>query len=430
MHTIQTTFDAASSVSALYDIVLSSYTAEVVTLCSAIRDTYLADVYAELSTAIGTRNDTLARSFAEKTQLTTADYYIYSAFMELATDPMLAVMSGTDPLGTYIGYALTVRNMFPYADDLYEMLQNVSVEVIISDPDCGVSGVAVAGVAGFAILKSNYARFSTAFTIDETAPDAAYKLETVEQFAAAVSALALDLARGNVVIPSMVYGMFAIETHRQSAIPAQCNNDVRRCIMNAFSVSHYATPYIFAFAEFEPYSGVVVSSSLSAPYSRGLENGTDKDTWVVVQSAKRFNFDIPTKSDFRMVQVQHALEANLADSRAFGAFSNALRTYPFRTAFTAFLLTADSLEEKAMLQKCTSIRDSAKVVVSCADPPEPTNWAVVVISLILTLGIVFIWGFGIRFARAYDRGDVAAPPVPIKEKAEEAPLKEEKESSD
>jgi len=86
-------------------------------------------------------------------------------------------------------------------------------------------------------------------------------------------------------------------------------------------------------------------------------------------------------------------------------FYQVLRTYPFRTDVTVTLVSGDKASSEEYLQKCTSIIDGTHTVVNCVDPPVPTNWWVVSLSLLLIICTVLLWAWGYRNAQIELKND-------------------------
>jgi len=101
-------------------------------------------------------------------------------------------------------------------------------------------------------------------------------------------------------------------------------------------------------------------------------------------------------SDFRIVNMENVMNSKVEDGADLDTFYDALRSFPFRTEYTPLLYAGSEEDEKALLQKCTSIIDGTHTVVNCVDPPVPTNWWVVSLSLLLIACTILLWVWGCK----------------------------------
>lgn len=122
----------------------------------------------------------------------------------------------------------------------------------------------------------------------------------------------------------------------------------------------------------------------------------------------------------------------LEDASTLIEFSNAMRTFPVRTIRTYAITTSlvgDMYHYSSQLQKCTEIYDAAKKPVGCTDPPEPTNWFVVIGSLLLIALTITAWVYGIKFSKKFENGafDDAQKKLSERSQAKEKVLHENRE---
>lgn len=325
------------------------------------------------------------------------DFLLYNSFFEVASNSMVALMSGVSPEGTYMGYSQTIDGKISYADELYKYMQELTYEVNYMDGEYSAVAVTFAGSFGYSITRSDYAELVISRVFDNGGVKPFPAIQDDDHFSSLVTELAKKLADGY-ELPSQLFQSFIYEIYEKKSLPAPTASDyfIRNGSRN------YPYSYLIAFANFGEYMGQILTTD-SVGYSRALDSSTD-DGWRIVQSPERYNMEKPMKSDFRIIQIERALDSNVKDSRSLDAFSNMLRTYPFRQSTTVYITTFSGTESISNLQKCTNIMDAAKSIVACADPPPPTNWLSVVLSLALIVLVIVGWVFGIKNAKKYEQG--------------------------
>lgn len=89
----------------------------------------------------------------------------------------------------------------------------------------------------------------------------------------------------------------------------------------------------------------------------------------------------------------------------FSTFASNLRVFPYRNVRTYAIMAEDCADDttKTTLQRCTEIFETGNTVVACNDPPLPTNWVVVSVSLVLMAAVIALWVVGCREAKKYDK---------------------------
>lgn len=110
----------------------------------------------------------------------------------------------------------------------------------------------------------------------------------------------------------------------------------------------------------------------------------------------------------------------LKNTSTLAEFSNAMKIFPIRTTRTYAVTTSlvgDMYRYSSQLQKCTEIYDAAKKPVGCTDPPVPTNWLVVIGSLLLIGLTITAWVYGIRFSKKLETGAFDEVQKKLSEKA-------------
>ncbi|EFO64506.1 TMP55 [Giardia lamblia P15] len=110
----------------------------------------------------------------------------------------------------------------------------------------------------------------------------------------------------------------------------------------------------------------------------------------------------------------------LKDTSTLVEFSNAIKIFPIRTTRTYAITTSlvgDMYRYSSQLQKCTEIYDAAKKPVGCTDPPVPTNWAVVIGSLLIIGLTITAWVYGFRFSKKLEAGAFNEVQKKLSEKA-------------
>lgn len=83
-----------------------------------------------------------------------------------------------------------------------------------------------------------------------------------------------------------------------------------------------------------------------------------------------------------------------------------LKAFPIRTVYTYSITqtsAGDPLTYMNAEQMCSEIYDSSHRAAGCVDPPLPTNWLVVLASLILLGLTVTAWVYGALFAKKFDK---------------------------
>ncbi|TNJ30330.1 hypothetical protein GMRT_10396 [Giardia muris] len=87
-----------------------------------------------------------------------------------------------------------------------------------------------------------------------------------------------------------------------------------------------------------------------------------------------------------------------------------LKTFPIRTVYTHGITQTSAGNPFAYMhaeQMCSEIYDSSHRAAGCIDPPLPTNWFVVIVSLILLGLTVTAWVYGIIFAKKFDKENMS-----------------------
>jgi len=126
------------------------------------------------------------------------------------------------------------------------------------------------------------------------------------------------------------------------------------------------------------------------------------DSWYVYQAG----CENPKHEHCR--ELYQSLESKLKEigtGAKFSTFSSSLRIFPYRNVRTYAIMAEDCAADttKTTLQKCSEIFETGNAVVACDDPPLPTNWVVVSISLVLIIAIIALWVVGCRQAKNYDK---------------------------
>ncbi|EFO61167.1 TMP52 [Giardia lamblia P15] len=399
MQVINTSFDNSPFVS-LFAAQTAKHAKTIREVLDRIRSQYLnvADII-EFETYVNNAySSDLAAEFVRAVPDTKyTDFLLYNSFFEVASNSMVALMSGVSPAGTYMGYSQTIDNKISYADELYKYLQELTYEVNYLDGEYSAVAVTFAGSLGYSITRSDYAELIISRVFDNGGTKPFPAIQDDNHFSFLVTELAKRLADGY-ELPSQLFQSFIYEIYESKSLPTPTASDyfIRNGSRN------YPYSYLIAFANFAEYMGQILTTD-NVGYSRTLDPSTD-DGWRIVQSPERYNMEKPMKSDFRIIQIERALDSNVKDSRTLDSFSNMLRTYPFRQSTTVYITTLSGTEEVSNLQKCTNIMDAAKSIVACADPPPPTNWLSVILSLVLIVVIIVGWVFGIKNAKKYEQG--------------------------
>lgn len=399
MHIINTSFDNSPFVS-LFAAQTAKHAKTIREVLDRIRSQYLdiADII-EFETYVNNAYiSDLAVEFVRAVPDTKyTDFLLYNSFFEAASNSMVAIMSGVSPVGTYMGYSQTIDSKISYANELYNYLQELTYEVNYIDGEYSAVAVTFAGSFGYSITRSDYAELIISRVFDNGGNKPFPAIQDDSHFSFLVTDLAKRLADGY-ELPSQLFQSFIYEIYETKSLPAPTASDyfIRNGSRN------YPYSYLIAFANFAEYMGQILTTD-NVGYSRSLDQNTD-DGWRIVQSPERYNMEKPMKSDFRIIQIERALDSNVKDSRTLDSFSNMLRTYPFRQSTTVYITTFSGTESMSNLQKCTNIMDAAKSIVACADPPPPTNWLSVILSLALIVLVIVGWVFGIKNAKKYEQG--------------------------
>lgn len=399
MQVINTSFDNSPFVS-LFAAQTAKHAKTIREVLDRIRSQYLniADI-AEFETYVNNAYiSDLAVEFVRAVPDTKyTDFLLYNSFFEVASNSMVALMSGVSPEGTYMGYSQTIDSKISYADELYGYLQELTYEVNYMDGEYSAVAVTFAGSFGYSITRSNYAELIVSRVFDNGGKKPFPAIQDDSHFSFLVTELAKRLADGY-ELPSQLFQSFIYEIYETKSLPAPTASDyfIRNGSRN------YPYSYLIAFANFAGYMGQILTTD-NVGYARTLDPNTE-DGWRIVQSPERYNMEKPMKSDFRIIQIERALDSNVKDSRSLDSFSNMLRTYPFRQSTTVYITTFSGAESVSNLQRCTNIMDAAKSIVACADPPPPTNWLSVVLSLALIVLVIVGWVFGIKNAKKYEQG--------------------------
>jgi hypothetical protein len=140
-------------------------------------------------------------------------------------------------------------------------------------------------------------------------------------------------------------------------------------------------------------------------YWRNCTSGATANVTTInlVQSSCRSNLTYPMATDFRIVQMERSMNSTLKQkATTFKAFNTAIRAFPFRMNYTAALMSyagTNYSQANADLVKCTSVYDTKKSTVGCADPPVPTNAASLTCSILLIAIILTLWILGCVWSR-------------------------------
>ncbi|TNJ26667.1 hypothetical protein GMRT_13147 [Giardia muris] len=360
--------------------------------------------------------DMYAQHFGEViSEASSSDLYLYMAALEILPTSMLAMVRGDT--GAFLGYSYTLAPELANASEIYELLGRLSFSLDFVDSRSGDrlgSAITFAGspsLLQFSLVEPQIIVSYLPDTgsgngngITETlhpAPDPT----TADNIGTAIIELAMAMCTGNNVLPGVRMLDFLLEStfSRVEGGIILPSSD-----LNAFFVgpnARYFYTYFFALVNDKIGQAEIVRSENNdlSSYRRSLGSSDSEDEWRLVQSTIEYNLMKPKQSDFKVIQVERALDQSLGHgSSTLDAFNTALRSYPFRMSTTVFTAATSGAQTIATLQRCTSIRDATKTVVACADPPPPQNWICTVLSLVMIVLVVTAWVFGIRNAKRLD----------------------------
>jgi len=385
----------------LFKVQLSANKDVVRRVLNNIRDTYLTPtVYDRIVANISVRNS-MSDAFADIVPgASSADYFILNAVAELASDSMLAVAETSEYEGTMLGYGETISSSLTFARALYDDMQDLIYDIYFREGDNSAYASSFVGSAGFTLVRVNGIDVVLTRVLDYNASSFP-ALSNDADFRRAVEVLARNLSEGNghllgEVLATVLFSMV------KKAAPAE---DLVSWIL-AEGNNNLALPYFLGIAYTDRLAALVVSTA-DLSYVREIP-GADPENpeWRLIQSTQRYNFEKPKQSDFAIIQMERAFDESLGGPCSFSAFTNQLRSYPFRSTYTAFLTGASKTSGSDRLQKCTSIVDAEGSIVACADPAPPENWWVIIISLLLIAAVIAIWVLGCKFSKMYERGEL------------------------
>lgn len=381
----------------LFKVQLSANKEAVRRVLDNVRSTYLTPtVYDRIVSSISARN-AMADAFEDIVpNAKYADYFILNSVVELASDSMLAAATSSEYTGTMLGYGETVNDAFTFARELYDDLQDLSYDIYFREGENSAYAATFVGSAGFNLIRVDGMGLVLTRVFDSSAEEFP-PLANDADFRRAVESMAKELSESNSVLLSEKFATILFSMVKKAA-PAE---DVVSWIL-AGGNHNLAIPYFLALADTTTPTAMIVSTA-DKTYLRSIPGTGEEAEWRLIQSTQRYNFTNPKQSDFAMIQMERAFDETLAGPCTFSAFTNQLRSYPFRGTYTSYLAAAGKDTGSDRLQKCTSIIDAEGSIVACADPAPPENWAVIVISVLLMAGVIVLWVFGCRFAKKYDR---------------------------
>ena len=387
MPTLRCVPGGCSSVADVYVSLLERFAHQVDELVHTLKtEVFSPELYHSLSAELETSTDKYALFFEQIIpSASRVDYFLYNAFLNVVTDTIVSMASSA--IGTNLGYSLTVKESVASSDMIYKFLRTTARHVTSNTFDA----VTFPGLPGFLIARQAAHGYSiTTLHDQESGIPGSFSSEIVLHNT--IKELALSLGSGS-VLPQTSLAEYLFSNSSQ--LPS--------IFMTDFSY-RYRYPFMIAFTGSSRYEGRLVFSNGTA--HRSLR-GASHD-WHLVQTAQPYNTTHPLRSDFRITQLESAQETSLSPTdSSFSSFYNTLRTFPFRTALTPFLVafSGNGAYTKAVLQSCVSIKDATKQTVACADPPPPTNWASVIFSLIMIAVVIFLWVYGIKNASYVARLD-------------------------
>lgn len=347
------------------------------------QDVVSEELYAHLMAALGTSPNPYAELFERHVpSASRMDYFIYASVMHVLMDGK--VMLVAQPTGTALGYSLTVKELGDpdLTNYLYQFIRDTAVVADASS----FKGLMIPGVPGFLATHSVETRHSVTSLHDASSgvPDEFIDTSALAEY---VKRSALALGSGS-ILPTEALYEYVSEAPREYPSPY-------------LTEARFTYPFPLMFASTGPgsYDGEVIFS-----------NGTVlrrlsplQSVWHIVQTDGFFNATNPKRSDFRITQLETALDTALSPTSNPNALYDAMRTYPFRMETTPFLALFTEDEVLADAQLCISIKDASRKPVACSDMPPPTNWFCVLLSLVLAGGVIALWVIGIISARRLER---------------------------
>ncbi|CAL6040175.1 Conserved_hypothetical protein [Hexamita inflata] len=361
----------------VYQQSLKNYSAQIMKLSESIPK-YLPKLVVDVKACQTKLCDIFTQTLTGKTA---TDFYIYQAFIDTIIDPMMAIHNQSEP---HFGYSFTINNNNPNAGSIYDLIQKMLFTV---ESDAGANSykaLTLAGFAGYFHLTHIGAKAHAAFTANfgNATELPAYNEEAVTaQVQSSVSAH----LNGNVFAGYRLLD-FCLSSSFDGVVA-----DLFSFFVVKDSKLVYSTPKLLGFVSFTQ------SNVDSGFYSTANLTYKRSDLTNLAQSSCETNLTVSDNSDFRTVQMERALKKLKATS-TMDEFYNALRSYPFRNTYTAAVLGYVNGESEQKLQKCESIFDG-KEVANCKDLPPPNNWWAIILSCLLIVVTITIWGFGIKFAR-------------------------------
>ncbi|CAL5977512.1 Conserved_hypothetical protein [Hexamita inflata] len=308
--------------------------------------------------------------FVEIMGLFANDFNLYQAYIETVMDSMLAFHNDKKE-STMLGYSLTVNANYPHAAEVYKFIQEAHVEYISDAANNKYSALSVAGYQGFFVMK--HSNQAIGFTADyKNAPELPLYVEA-----------------------EFVHKLqHAYELTIGSQLLAFTNQKTQANLLAFVQTAVYPEEYLLAFVDFGAKQADFFQSK-KGEYQRKDEKSVNQ-----VQSSCRANLENINASDFRIVQMERALNKLKAGCN-LDSFYSQLRSFPFRTTYSAIMNAYAAEAEIDFQQKCQSIVDG-KEVVNCADPPVPNNWWAIVLSCLLMAATMTVWVFGCIYAKRYE----------------------------
>ncbi|CAL5977510.1 Conserved_hypothetical protein [Hexamita inflata] len=311
------------------------------------------------------------KQFVKITQLSAGEFNLYNAYIETVLDSMLAFHNEKKD-NTMLGYSLTVNANYPGATKVYNFFQAVHVEYNSTNAANKYSALSVAGYEGFFVIRSNTAKQALGFTVDYGT------VEELPVYDEAAFVAAVNLIKNTI----------------GSQLLAFTNQVGNGNILNFVQAQVYEAKYLLAFVDYSTKQADFFQSK-KGEYQRKDEKSVNQ-----VQSSCRANLENINASDFRIVQMERALNKLKAGCN-LDSFYSQLRSFPFRTTYSAIMNAYAAEAEIDFQQKCQSIVDG-KEVVNCADPPVPNNWWAIVLSCLLIVVTITVWVFGCIYAKRYE----------------------------
>ncbi|TNJ26761.1 hypothetical protein GMRT_10170 [Giardia muris] len=341
------------------------------------------ELYAHLMGALGTSANPYAELFERHIpSASRMDYFVYASVMHVLTEGMVMLIS--QPTGTALGYSLTVKELgdSDLTNYLYQFVRDAA---IVADAN-SFKGLMIPGVPGFLAAYSVEARHIATYLHDALSgvPDAFTDSLALAEY---IEKSALALGNGS-ILPTEALFKYVSEAPREYPGPY-------------LTGTRFTYPFSLMFASTGPgsYDGEVVFSNGTVLRRLNPLHGV----WRIVQTDGLFNTTNPKRSDFRITQLETALDAALNPTSSSNDLYNVMRTYPFRTETTPLLALFTEDEVLADAQLCISIKDAARKPVACSDMPPPTNWFCVLLSLVLAGGVIALWVIGVISARRLER---------------------------